>query len=54
MFAQLLVVLALLVALLATVSEAWWGLGLYNPWLFYNPFFFGGFGLWGGLGLWGR
>ena len=58
MFAQLLVVLALLVALLATVSEAWWGLG-YG--LGFGGWGFGGWGLggWGfGYpfygGLWGR
>lgn len=45
MFAQLLVVLALLVALLATVTEAWWGLGGWG---------LGGWGLGGwGLGGWG-
>jgi len=54
MFIKLLAIIALLVALLATVSEAFYGgfgygygLGFYNPWLLY-----GGYGLYGGL--WGR
>jgi len=49
MFGQLLVILALLIALLATFSEAFFGGWpyLYSPWLY------GGYG-WGGLGLWGR
>jgi len=58
MFAKLLLVIALLIALLAMVTEAWFGHGygyggFFNPWWLYSGYGYGG--LWGGglLG-WGR
>jgi len=59
MFAKLLVVIALVVALLAMATEAFYGFGyggLYSPWLYGGYGLYGGLygGLFGGLGLYGR
>jgi len=55
MFAQLLLTIALLVALLATISEAFYGWGWGYPFYGYGfGYPYGGFG-WGGWGgWWGR
>jgi hypothetical protein len=56
MFAQLLLLIALIVALFAVGSEAFWG-GYGYGYPFYGGFGYGGFGLgYGGFGygLWGR
>jgi len=54
MFAQLLLLIALIVALLATVSEAFWGWGGYPYYGFgYGYPYYGGWGL-GFGGWWGR
>jgi hypothetical protein len=56
MFAKLLIFLALLVALFATTSEAYFLGGWYSPWLYSGWGLGYGWGLgWGGWGgLWGR
>jgi len=55
MFAKLLVFLALLVALFATTSEAYFLGGWYSPWLYSGWGLGWGWGLggWGGWGGWG-
>jgi len=50
MFNQLLILIALLVAL-ASVAEAFWGYGFGWPYYGYGGFGYGGWGGWGGYGL---